>query len=85
MAKNQKKETVKQTQTQTQPPMSFNDYVTVLRNQIVLSYDGSKELALKNFDDITKRLVEQIQVNQALRAKPETPLVTPDKEPNTRK
>lgn len=81
MAKDQKKEIVKQTQ----PPMSFSEYVTILRNQIILSYDGAKETAIKNFDDITKRLVEQIQANQALQAKPEKPLVTPDKEPKTRK
>jgi len=77
-----------QPQQPTQPPMSFTDYVTVLRNQIVLSYDGAKELALKNFDDITKRLIEQIQANQALQAKGKEvpPLVTPNKEkPNPRK
>ena len=74
--------------TQQQPPMSFTDYVSILRNQIVLSYDSSKEIALKNFDDITKRLVEQIQANQALqeKSKESKPLVTPTKEkPNKRK
>jgi len=83
------------TQTQTikqpsgQPPMSFSDYITVLRNQIVLSYDGAKEIALKNFDDITKKLVEQIQANQALKEQKsepkETPIVTPSKESTKRK
>ena len=68
-----------------QPPMSFSDYVTVLRNQIVLSYDGAKEVALKNFDDVTKRLVEQIQANQALRQPKEDPIVTPNKEQTKRK
>ena len=70
-----------------QPPMSFSDYIAVLRNQIILSYDGAKEVALKNYDDITKRLLEQIRANQALQANAnKTPLVTPDKEkPKKRK
>lgn len=71
-----------------QPPMSFSDYIAVLRNQIVLSYDGAKEIALKNYDDITKRLLEQIRANQALQSKTkeEPPLVTPTKEkPKKRK
>ncbi len=73
---------------QKQPPMSFSDYIAVLRNQIVLSYDGAKEIALKNYDDITKRLLEQIRANQALQAKTKetSPLVTPNKEkPKKRK
>ena len=72
----------KQAKAPEQPPMSFSDYVTALRNQIVLSYDNAKEVALKNFDDITRRLVEQIQANQAkteVKAEP-APLVAPDKE-----
>ena len=84
MAKDEKPQPAPQ-----QQPMSFTDYITVLRNQIVLSYDGAKEIAIKNFDDITKKLVEQIQVNQEAQAqakKDSTPLVTPDKEkPNPRK
>ena len=86
MAKNGKTQTIKQPEgKQQQPPMSFSDYVTVLRNQIVLSYDGAKEVALKNFDDVTKKLVEQIQANQALQQPKEEPIVTPDKEPTKRK
>jgi len=81
MAKDEKQ------QKQEQQPMSFSDYITVLRNQIVLSYDGAKEIALKNFDDITKRLIEQIQANQEQAKTTENPpLVTPNKEkPNPRK
>ena len=82
------KEEKKQPQPQKQQPVSFSDYVTVLRNQIVLSYDGAKEVALKNFDDITRRLIEQLQTTQALQAKTTNtpPLVTPDKvKPNKRK
>lgn len=82
MAKNGKAQPAKQPE---QPPMSFSDYVTVLRNQIVLAYDGAKEVALKNFDDITKKLVEQIQANQALQQPKEEPIVTPDKEVTKRK
>ena len=71
-----------------QPPMSFSDYIAVLRNQIILSYDGAKEIALKNYDDVTKRLLEQIRANQELQAKSlkTEPLVTPDKDkPKKRK
>lgn len=86
MAKNGK-QVVQAQATPQQPNMSLSEYVTVLRNQIVLSYDGSKEIAIKNFDDITKKLVEQIQANQALqeKAKETEPLVTPDKESTKRK
>jgi len=54
----------------TTPPQTMNltEYVGILRNQIVLAYDGSKEIALKNFDDITKRLVDQLQINLDLKA-----------------
>lgn len=85
MAKNGKTQTQTIKQPASQPPMSFSDYITVLRNQIVLSYDGAKEIALKNFDDITKKLVEQIQANQALQQPKEDPIVTPNKEEIKRK
>lgn len=38
--------------------MTLTEYVAHLRNQIVISYDGAKEIALKNYDDISKRFAE---------------------------
>ncbi len=38
--------------------LTLEQYVSTLRNQIVLSYDSAKELALKNYDDISKRFAE---------------------------
>ena len=41
-----------------QQNLTLEQYVSTLRNQIVLSYDSAKEVALKNFDDISKKFGE---------------------------
>ncbi len=41
--------------------ISVQQYVTTLRSQIVLSYDSAKETALKCFDDMTGKYIEQLQ------------------------
>ena len=38
-----------------QQNLTLEQYVSTLRNQIVLSYDSAKEVALRNFDDISKK------------------------------
>lgn len=53
--------------------VSFQEYVNILRNNIVLSYDSAKEQALKSFDAIVQKLDEQLKINQALQK--------PDKKP----
>jgi len=44
--------------------ITFEQYISTLRNQIVLAYDGAKEVALRNFDDLTKKFVESISNQQ---------------------
>ena len=41
-----------------QQNLTLEQYVSTLRNQIVISYDGAKEVALRNFDDISKKFGE---------------------------
>jgi hypothetical protein len=41
--------------------ITFEQYISTMRNQIVLAYDGAKEVALRNFDDLTKKFVESTQ------------------------
>lgn len=53
--------------------VSFQEYIGGLRNQIVLSYDGSKEIALKSFDDVTSKLIEYIQQVEALKQQKDAP------------
>jgi len=43
-----------------QKQMSFKDYYQIMRNQIILAYDGAKEIALRNFDDMAKKLEEKL-------------------------
>ncbi len=47
-----------------QKSISFREYYQILRNQIIIAADGAKELALKNFDDIAKKLDEQLTINE---------------------
>lgn len=44
--------------------ITFEQYISTLRNQIVLAYDGAKEVALRNFDDLTKKFVESLSNQQ---------------------
>ena len=41
-----------------QQNLTLEQYVSTLRNQIVLSYDSAKEVALRNFDDVSKKFGE---------------------------
>jgi Ethanolamine utilization protein EutJ (predicted chaperonin) len=45
--------------------LTLEQYVSALRNQIVLSYDGAKEVALRNFDDMSKKFGELYNKAQA--------------------
>ena len=45
--------------------LTLEQYVSTLRNQIVLSYDGAKEVALRNFDDVSKKFGELYAKEQA--------------------
>ena len=47
--------------------VSFQEYVSIKRNQIIIAYDNSKEIALRNFDDIVKKLGEQMRINEGLK------------------
>ena len=38
--------------------MSLQQYITAMRNQIILSYDNAKEIALRNFDEVSKKMAE---------------------------
>jgi len=44
--------------------VTFEQYIATLRNQIIISYDGAKETALRNFDDLAKRLAESLVQRQ---------------------
>lgn len=50
--------------------ITFEQYISTMRNQIVLAYDGAKEVALRNFDDLTKKFVESMS-NQQKASEPE--------------
>ena len=43
---------------QPQQNLTLEQYISTLRNQIVLSYDSAKEVALRNFDDVSKKFGE---------------------------
>ena len=45
--------------------LTLEQYVSTLRNQIVLSYDSAKEVALRNFDDVSKKFGELYVKSQA--------------------
>ena len=66
--------------------VSFQEYIGVKRGQIVLAYDGAKEIALKNFDEIVTKFAEQLQVVEALKnvskPNPVVPKVVKDKTRN---
>lgn len=55
--------------------VSVQEYVQTLRGQIVLSYDSAKETALRNFDDMTKKYVEQLQLAKEKETAKATPKV----------
>ena len=50
---------------QAQQNITLEQYVSTLRNQIVLSYDSAKEVALRNFDDVSKKFGELYNKAQA--------------------
>ena len=50
---------------QPQQNLTLEQYISTLRNQIVLSYDGAKEVALRNFDDMSKKFGELYNKAQA--------------------
>jgi hypothetical protein len=50
---------------QPQQNLTLEQYISTLRNQIVLSYDGAKEVALRNFDDMSKKFGELYVKEQA--------------------
>ena len=53
--------------------VTFEQYIATLRNQIIISYDGAKETALRNFDDLAKRLAESlVQRQQPQTEQPQT-------------
>jgi hypothetical protein len=49
---------------QQEKQISLQEYVGSLRNQIVLSYDNSKEVALRSFDDMTRKYIELLRANE---------------------
>ena len=57
--------------------MTNQEWYQILRNQIVLSYDSAKEVALRNLDQIAIKLNEQLQINEILKTvKEELPSTT---------
>ena len=51
--------------TQEQPKqVSLQEYVGNLRNTTVIAYDQAKEVALRAIDDLTAKLIEQMQQNE---------------------
>ena len=49
-----------------QKKMTFIEYVSVLRSQIILVHEQAKELTLKHFDDIAQKLEGYIKINESL-------------------
>lgn len=45
----------------------FRDYYQRNRNQIVLSYDQAKEIALRNFDEMASKLAEQFELVETIK------------------
>lgn len=41
--------------------VTLQQYVSTLRNQIIISYDNAKEIALRNFDDMATKLAQHLQ------------------------
>jgi hypothetical protein len=56
---------------QQEKQISLQEYVGSLRNQIVLSYDNSKEVALRSFDDMTRKYIELLRSNDEEKKKSE--------------
>jgi hypothetical protein len=52
--------------------VSFQEYVGMKRNQIVLAYEQAKEIATKNYDDIVQKLAQEM-LKSATPATPEKP------------
>ncbi len=44
--------------------VTLQEYVATLRNQIIISYDNAKEIALRNFDDMSRKLAQHLQEHQ---------------------
>jgi len=44
--------------------VTLQQYVSTLRNQIIISYDNAKEIALRNFDDMSTKLAQHLQEHQ---------------------
>jgi len=59
--------------------VTFQEWVGQLRGQIILAYDGSKEIALKNFDLMTTKFAEQMQINEVLKKSMEKTVKVPKK------
>lgn len=59
--------------------VTFAEFYRTYRGQIVLAYDGAKELALKNFDDIAQKLQEALLEIDKLKHNTETPVVVEPK------
>lgn len=49
------------------PEIPLNELYKVMRSQIILSYDNAKETALKHFDDMAGRFLEQLEINEKLK------------------
>ena len=62
-----------------QQNLTLEQYVSTLRNQIVLSYDSAKEVALRNFDDMSKKFGELYNKAQAVAKAEQKPQVTETK------
>ena len=62
-----------------QQNLTLEQYVSTLRNQIVLSYDSAKEVALRNFDDMSKKFGELYNKAQAEAKAEQKPQVTEPK------
>ncbi len=65
---------------QQEKQVSFQEYVQTKRSQIVLAYDGAKEIALKNFDDMVNKFAEQLQLVEALKKASSKKIVEPKKD-----
>lgn len=52
---------------QEQKQVTLQEFVGQLRANIILSYDGAKEQALKSFDQVTQKLAESMQLNESLK------------------
>lgn len=57
--------------------ISVQEYIQTLRGQIVLSYDSAKETALRNFEAMTKKYIEQLKIVNDLKNPIKEALVKP--------